>query len=191
VNRRFIAWYPLMLLLTLAALTFWLEQTVRLAAPDLQKRVRNDPDFVVEGVSAVESGPDGLPHNIFVAAKLVHYPDDDSDHLTEPRLSRIDGTKPGLFVRSDRAVVSSDGVDVYFMGNVHVVQANPPPGGPLSLATNFLHVIPDQDYAETKEAVTVTDARATITAVGLELNAQTRVLKLFSQVKGQYVPSRK
>jgi lipopolysaccharide export system protein LptC len=191
MRRRFIAWYPLGLLLALTALTFWLERTVRLAAPDQQKRERSDPDFIIEGLSAVESGPAGRPRNILVATKLTHYPDDDSSHLTEPRLSRIEAGDPGLYVRSDRAVVSSNGTDIYFMGEVRAVQANPPPGGPLSLSTNFLHVVPDKDYAETREPVTVTDARTTITAVGLELNAQTRILKLLSQVNGQYLPSRK
>ena len=36
--RRFSAWYPLGLLLFLAALTWWLERTVELAAAGTQKR---------------------------------------------------------------------------------------------------------------------------------------------------------
>jgi len=58
------------------------------------------------------------------------------------------------------------------------------------MSTAFLHVIPDQNLARTDRAVTITDAATVVTAVGLELNNETRVLKLLSNVRGTYDPSK-
>ncbi|HSD60814.1 MAG TPA: LPS export ABC transporter periplasmic protein LptC [Burkholderiales bacterium] len=189
--RRYTHWYPIGLLLLLAALTGWLERTVELAASGTQKRELTGPDFRVENFSAMQSGPDGLPRYALAASKMLHYPDDDSSHLANPNFTRMQAGQPPLYARADRGVVSSDGEHVYLMDNVRVVRANPGPRGPMTLATSSLHIQPEKDLAETSAKVTITDANTTVTAVGLELNAQTRVLKLQSEVKGSYVPPRK
>jgi len=56
--------------------------------------------------------------------------------------------------------------------------------------TAFLHVIPDENIARTDRTVTITDAATTVTAVGLELNSDTRVIKLLSNVRGTYDPNK-
>jgi lipopolysaccharide export system protein LptC len=59
----------------------------------------------------------------------------------------------------------------------------------LTARTDFLHVVPDLGLAKTDRAVTIADAATTVTAVGLELNSETRVLKLQSRVRGTYDPA--
>lgn len=86
--RRFHAWYPISLLLMLAALTWWLERTVELGAAGVQKRDLKGADFRVENFSAMQSGPDGLPRHTLTARKMLHYPDDDSTHLADPTFTR-------------------------------------------------------------------------------------------------------
>ncbi len=189
--RRHSNWYPVVLLLLLAALTWWLERTVELAATGVQKRELKGADFRVENFSAVQSGPDGLPRYTLAARTMLHYPDDDSSHLADPVFTRLDAGSPPLYARADRGVVSDRGEHVYLTDNVRVVQADPGRRGPLTLATSSLHVEPDKDLARTDAPVTITDANTTVTAVGLELDARSRVLKLLSQVKGTYVPPRK
>ncbi|HEX6829190.1 MAG TPA: LPS export ABC transporter periplasmic protein LptC [Burkholderiales bacterium] len=191
MTLRLSTWYPVLMLLVLALLTLWLERTVELAGIQSPKGDRHDPDFVVEHLTAVKSGPDGQPRQLLSARKMVHYPDDDSAHLAEPRFTRLDPGGPPLTMRAERGVVSSDGEHVYLTGAVRVVRDDPGPRGPLTLATETLHLIPDQDRAQTDAAVRITDANTTLTAVGLELDARNRVLLLKSRVKGNYVPHRK
>jgi lipopolysaccharide export system protein LptC len=191
VSLRLSSWYPIFLLLLLALLTAWLERTVQLAALEGPKRSMSEPDLVVENLSAVKSGPDGQPRQLLSASRMVHYPYDDSTHLTEPLFRRLDPAAPPLSMRAERGVVSSNGEDVNLMGNVRVVREDPGPRGALTLDTDTLHVIPDQDLAQTDAPVRISDANTTLTAVGLELDAQNRVLVLKSQVKGRYVPARK
>ena len=56
------------------------------------------------------------------------------------------------------------------------------------MRTTYLHVIPDDNIAKTDRPVTITDAATVVNAVGLELNSETRVLKLLSRVRGTYDP---
>ncbi|MCR4298510.1 MAG: LPS export ABC transporter periplasmic protein LptC, partial [Gallionella sp.] len=60
----------------------------------------------------------------------------------------------------------------------------------LTLQTEYLHIIPDRDLATTDRAVTIIDARSTISATGLEMDNKARILKLLSKVKSEHVPSK-
>jgi lipopolysaccharide export system protein LptC len=55
----------------------------------------------------------------------------------------------------------------------------------MTLATSFLHVVPDKDLVNTDREVTLTHGNSTMKSVGLEFNNKTRQLKLLSNVKGQ------
>jgi lipopolysaccharide export system protein LptC len=58
------------------------------------------------------------------------------------------------------------------------------------MLTTFLHVAPDYHVAKTDRTVSITDATMTVSAVGLEMNDETRVIKLLSSVRGTYDPAR-
>jgi len=61
--------------------------------------------------------------------------------------------------------------------------------GPLTLTTDYLHVIPKLERAETDRPVTIRESRGIIEAVGLELDNKTKTLKLKSRVTGSFEPS--
>jgi lipopolysaccharide export system protein LptC len=92
-------------------------------------------------------------------------------------------------ITAEQALLSSNGENVYFEDNVRVVREPSGKQSRLLLETNFLHVIPDQDIAKTDRPVRITDANTVVNAVGLELNSETRILKLLSNVKGVYYES--
>jgi lipopolysaccharide export system protein LptC len=58
------------------------------------------------------------------------------------------------------------------------------------MRTSFLHVVPDRHIALTDRSVTLFDEANTVTAEGLEMNNETRVIKLLSKVRGTYEPSK-
>lgn len=183
-------WFPLALLTVLAGLAFWLDATVRDGAASGKERPRHDPDVMVENFTATRTGQDGTPRYVLSAKKMLHYPDDDTTQLEQPRFVHLEPGKPQLRLGSKRALVSSDGEHIYLMDDVRVVRDPVRNQSAISLVTSQLHIIPDQDFAETDKPVTITDARTLVTAVGLELNNKTRVFKLLSRVKGRYEKAR-
>jgi lipopolysaccharide export system protein LptC len=191
IGERLTAWFPLLLLASLAALTFWLEQAVRLPTVTNDESRRHDPDYFIDGLSAVKMDPQGRVMYTLSAEKMVHFPDDDRTHLTQPRFVSVglDG-RPPVTITAEQALVSSNGENVYFEDNVRVVREPEGRQSRLVLETNFLHVTPDENVARTNRPVRITDANTVVDAVGLELNSDTRVLKLLSNVRGVYYHDR-
>jgi LPS export ABC transporter protein LptC len=79
--------FPLVLMLALALVTFWLERTVREEQPHPSLR-RHDPDYLVEQFVVTKFNAAGSLESTISAAKMIHYPDDDSTELVAHDLER-------------------------------------------------------------------------------------------------------
>jgi lipopolysaccharide export system protein LptC len=190
MGDRLTAGGPLLLIGVLAALTFWLDRTMQPPPRDSGGASRHDPDYIVEKLTAVRMSETGAASYTLSAAKLLHYPDDDTTELTAPRLVSYRSTKAPVTITASEALVSADGEHVYFRDDVRVTRAAYAGYSELVMRTAFLHVIPEDNIARTDRPVTITDAATVVTAVGLELNSETHVIKLLSKVRGTYDPGK-
>jgi lipopolysaccharide export system protein LptC len=190
IGSRFTTWAPIVVLGVMAALTFWLDRVIESSARDIVGPSRSDPDFIVQNISAVSIGETGKAAHALTAVKMVHYPDDDSTLLTQPRFVSYNETQAPVTITANQGVVSSKGDHVYFQDNVRVARAPYGDQSELILRTSFLHVIPDANLAKTDRHVTIIDDATVVTAVGLELNTTTRELKLLSNVRSTYDPTK-
>lgn len=181
---------PLILVGMLVGFTFWLDRLAQPIPTDKAGASRHDPDYLVNGLSAMRMNESGVAGYTLAAAKMVHFPDDDTTLLTTPKFMSLQDAKAPITITANQAVVSSNGEDVYFQDDVRVIRAAFDDTSELLLRTEFLHVIPDDRVAKTDRPVTITDAATTVTAVGLELNSETRVLKLLANVRGTYDPNK-
>lgn len=181
---------PLILVGMLVAFTFWLDQLVQPVATGPGSASRHDPDYAVDGLSALRMNESGAAGYTLSAAKMVHFPDDDTTLLTTPRFVSLGEAKAPITITARQALVSSNGDDVYFQDDVRVTRAAFGDSSELLMQTVYLHVIPDDKIAKTDHPVTITDSATTVTAVGLELNSETRVMKLLAKVHGTYDPNK-
>ena len=187
MTDRLSAWFPLVLLALLAALTFWLDRVTQPRARAQTGVVKHDPDYIVEGLSARRMDHVGRVKHTLLARKMTHYPDNDTTLLAEPKFVTYSQGSAPVTVTSRQARVSGNGDHVYFEDNVRVVRAPYGNESELTVETNYLHVIPDENLARTDRPVTIRNAALVIVASGLELNSETRVLKLDGRVRGTYV----
>jgi lipopolysaccharide export system protein LptC len=187
MNDRLLAWSPLLLAALLAALTFWLDHKVQPLAGVGDTNARHDPDFMIDGFSALKMNPDGTRRYALQAKRLVHYPDDNSSHLENPNLMYFDYQRAPVSVRSETADLARGGDDVYFLGNVRVMRAAYADNPELALFTSYLHVVPDRDFAETDKPVRIVEGNSTANSVGLEFDNRTRQIRLLSRAKATYV----
>lgn len=187
---RFTTLLPIFLVGALVALTFWLDHMAQPPARGPGAASRHDPDFIVDGLSATRMNQAGATAYTLSARRMVHYPDDDSTVLSSPRFVSYSTSKSPVTITANEAVVSANGEHVYFQDNVHVSRAAYGNASELEMRTAFLHVIPEDNLARTDRTVTITDAATTVTAEGLELNNETRVVKLLSNVRGTYDPGK-
>jgi lipopolysaccharide export system protein LptC len=181
---------PLVLVAMLVAFTFWLDRLAQPVTPAGANTSRHDPDYIVEGLSAMRMNGAGAAAYTLSAKKMVHFPDDDTTLLTTPRLVSLEPGKAPITITSNQALVSSNGKNVYFQDDVHLTRAAFGDSSEMQMRTSYLHVIPDDRTAQTDRPVTLTDAATTVTASGLELNSESRMLKLQGRVHGIYDPNK-
>ena len=194
---RLVNWSPVLLLGSLAALTYWLDAQIQPSAIRRDGSSRHDPDLFLIDFRAVNYDENGKPREALAAKRGDHFPDDETTDLTRPMIRITQADKPAFTVTADRAKISGDREHAYFSG--HVAANREPddpattkgrePAGALSLTTDYLHVIPKAERAETDRPVTIREPRGIIEAVGLELDNKTKTLKLKSRVSGTFEPS--
>ena len=153
MNDRLVTWSPLILLALLATMSFWLDRKVQPQAHAPDGSTRHDPDFIVEGFSAVKMNPDGTRRYSLAAKRLVHFPDDNSTQLELPRLVYFDYQRAPVTIHSETAESAQGGDDVFFRGDVQIIRSAYAGNAELGVFTSFLHVIPDKDLVKTDKPV--------------------------------------
>ena len=178
--------FPLLLLLVLAAGSLWLERAVQPPERDRSGKTRHDPDFIAEDFAVTKMSATGKPEYSLSAARMLHYPDDESTDIVGPRLVQSRDNAAPIIIRADRGLVSGNGEEASFYGNVVVVREAGRGRSELRMQTEYLQIVPDRDLARTDKPVIITEGRSRLAGVGMELNNKTRQFRLLSQVRGTF-----
>lgn len=193
---RLIAWSPVLLLGALAALTFWLDAQVQPPAARRDGSTRHDPDLFLVNFRAVNFDENGKPREALSAKRGDHFPDDLSVDLTQPLFKVTQADKPAFTVTADKGTISGDREHAYFTGGVVAHREAETAGmasghdaaGPMTLTTEYLHVIPKTERAESDKPVTIKEPRGIIEAGGIELDNKNKTVKFRSRVTGTLEP---
>ena len=94
--QRLTAWFPVLLLGAVAAVTVWLDRQVQPPEAGISGKGRHDPDYIVDNFTVVRIGPDGIVRYKLDARRMLHYPDDDTTDLVAPKFVNFQG--PGVTV---------------------------------------------------------------------------------------------
>ncbi len=184
-------WLPLLPLLGLLGMTYWLNQQVRPGQGREDNGKRHDPDAIMEDFSAIRLNAQGVPRFIMAAKRMRHYPDDDSTELEVPRLTALSAEHPAIHIIARTGNVSGNGDEIFLHDDVEVLREASAQQDELTMQTEYLHIIPDKDIARTDRAVLISSVRGTTRATGLEMDNKARTLKLFSNVRSDYAQNRK
>ena len=180
-------WFPLVIAGGLVILTAWLGQLAQAPQARGDGAFGHDPDYFVEDFNATAFDVAGAPRYRLNAVRMTHYLDDDTAELVAPRFVREGGAGMArVVVRSLRGLVSPDGEDVYFLGDVRMLQERPNGGTPLELTTEYLRVIPDIDLIRTNKPVLLKDGRGELRGGAMVADGKRRTLELTGRVKGVY-----
>ena len=181
--------FPLLLVIALAAVTFWLERTVQMATPTQRDTARDDPDLIAHGVKSLQLDASGRLDSTLAAAKMVHFPVDDSTELTQPRLVQLREKEPAIRVRADRGTATKDGEEVRLYDNVVVTRDATAERAEMRAETSFLQVFPNEKVARTPERVVITEGGSRLAGTGMVVNARTEQMTLEADVAGTFVRS--
>ena len=187
MKRRTHSLFPLTILVLLALLTFWLDRVTRVETARHDGKQRHDADFVAENFTLLQLDKDGKVLHAMSAQRMLHYPDDESTEVIEPRYTYL-GKPPPLHISAARGNISKDGNVVVLTDNVlarHEADQTQPE---MTFRTDTLTLYPDDEIARTDDPVTIVRGGSTLSGVGMELDHLNRVLKLHGQVRATLLP---
>ncbi len=180
---------PLVALLALALLTYWLNQTVSRAVGPQASVLKHEADAIAENFSARQLGEDGSVRYTLQAKKMLHYPDDDSTHLEtvffDGRPTDSTQKEQAFSVSAQNARLSKNGEEVFLEGMVELVKQPTPDSPRATIRTSKLRLVPDAGLAQTAEKVEMRSENSFIVGSQFEYNNKTRTIKL-AQVKASY-----
>lgn len=184
--ERLHTWSVLLPLLLLLGATYWLNQQVQPLPPQPNDSKRHDPDYIINDLSVTTLDAHGKPHYLMDAEKMIHYPDDDSTQMVEPRLTSLYPDRPPVHVSARRGKLSSEGDQVFLYDDVKVVREASPTQSEMVFTTSYLHVLPNQDLADTDRPVTIVNDSTVVNGTGMKLNNRTGVAQLLAHVRSQH-----
>ena len=183
--------FPLLLMLALALLTFWLEQTVREEEGVHPSLRRHDADYFAEKMLVTRYDVDGGVVSTLAAAKMIHYPDDDSTELIAPRMVQSKPNEPRVTVTAARGALSRDGEEIFLFDEVLLVRDAARDRPETTVRTSFLHVVRAKSMVLTDREVVISEEGRVLQGRGMEYNNDTREFHLRDRVRGEFVPRKK
>ena len=176
--------FPLVLMLALALLSFWLERTTR-QAPTASAPNRQDADYSVEHFTITDYGRDGTPESTLSAVRMVHYPSDDTTVLAAPQLVQTRTGQPRLTLSADRGTLSRDAEDIYLNDNVLLVRDARADVPEARMRTSYLHVQRARGIATTDREVQIEEPGRMLAGRGMDYDNASHQLTLRSDVRGR------
>ncbi len=174
---------PLFIFVALIALTYWLDQTTLSQTLTPENALYQEPDYIVENISGIRQDYEQNIHRAFFAKTMKHYIDDDITQLEQVRFVNTETRAPLIRLHANQARLAGNGEDIYLTGDVTVLRGADTDEDLLTMMTNYLHLIPDQNLVKTDQSVRISRLNTTINAIGLELDNNTGVIQLLSQVR--------
>ena len=178
--------FPLLLMLALAGLTFWLERMVREEEGAHPSQRRHDPDYVVDNLTYTRFDLQGKVESTLTAAKMLHYPDDDSTDLIAPHVVQTKPNQPRVTLSADRGALSQDGEEVFLYDNVLLVREGGPERHETRMRSSFMHVVQAHSVIRTDRDVVITEEDRVLSGRGMEYRNDTKELFLRERVRGRF-----
>ncbi len=186
LNRTAIA-FPLVLAGLMALLTFWIYQTVEEQGAVKNGSNRHDPDYMMENFVTTQTDTTGKLRYILAANKMVHYPDDDTTVLEQPKFTQFATDKPYTKIKGKSANVSPNGEEIEIIDDVVVLREAFGEKGEMTVLTDRLTVFPEQDLAKTDRPVVIKQAPKTVIhATGMIYDKKKKTMRLLNRVKAHY-----
>lgn len=177
--------FPLMIVLLLAALTFWLKAAVQTDTPPSGK-LRHDPDYFVDNFTIYRFNTQGKLHSTLRAPRMLHFADDETSVSDYPDI-RYYGER-STHITADSGWSDRDGKQIILRNNVVVTREGLHGNPPTVISSSEMYAYPDDGIARTDKPVVITQGKSVMHGIGLEANNKTQISVLGGRAQGTIYP---
>lgn len=175
--------FPVIVLTLLAGVSVWLDRVTQQDPVAKTDKTRHEADFSADKITLHRFDPTGKVQYILVADNMVHYADDESTELKNPRLNYLNRPEP-VWVESRFASVNKDGTTVVLTDEVLVRRAAHAGKPESTLRTEQMTVWPEDEKMRADKPVTLTQGQTVINAERMESDNIIGEVRLQGQVRG-------
>lgn len=149
----------------------------------------NTPTVSFDNIKMIINSPTGQPQYELSAPKYWLYHDQQRSEFTSPDIVIYNENGSKIYATSEKGQTHDENDVITLIGDVKIEQpsTNAEPV-PLSIYTEKLTVSQKKQQVTTDLAVTATRGSQQVTALGMTMNLNDKVLHLHNNVKGQYNP---
>ena len=169
-------------LLAVAGATGWVLYDVGVRTQVTTQSAPDAPEAYMESFVTVEMDGAGKPRRRIEASWMAYHADRTVE-LTRPLYVLFRAEGEPWHIRSERGHVSADGTVVWLPGQVDAWRNDAAGARDLDVRGERLKVLPDSEYAETAELVTIRTPGSTSTGVGMRAWLAESRFELLSQVR--------
>ena len=175
--------FPALLLTLLAGVSVWLDRVTQQEPVARTDKTRHEADFSADKITLHRFDQTGKIQYVLVADSMVHYADDESSELKNPRLNYLNRPGP-VWIESRFAAVNKDGSTVHLTDDVLVRRAAHDGKPESTLRTEQMTVWPDDEKMRADKPVTLTQGQTVINAERMESDNIVGEVRLQGQVRG-------
>lgn len=175
--------FPVIVLTLLAGVSVWLDRVTQQDPVAKTDKTRHEADFSAERITLHRFDPTGKVQYILVADSMLHYADDESSELKNPRLNYLNRPE-SVWVESRFASVNKDGTTVVLTDEVLVRRAAHAGKPESTLRTEQMTVWPEDEKMRADKPVTLTQGQTVINAERMESDNIIGEVRLQGQVRG-------
>jgi len=179
----------LIIVLALALLSWWFQDFLQDTPIITAKKDEHFPDYFMENFTITNMNKQGQPAYILQAEKMEHFADDDSTNIYQPRLQFKD-ENGGWSITAQKAQILRDKNIIHLYEKVNVLRLASKTRGPLSIETEYLSINTESKIAQTDKLAHLKTENLQLDTHGLIFDNRPGILKLKSNVKGNYDPGR-
>ena len=187
LGKRSAIIYPIVILSTFALLTAWINHIVQPPQPKLDGSSRHDPDYIMSNFITSQTDIKVNQQYQLAATEMKHFPDDDTTNLQRPHYTQFNMGKPYTQVEALRGYVASDGERVQLVDKVKITRQAFAGKGEMTIETEYLNILPNQDLVRTDRPVMIKQAPTTIIyATGMVYEKNEKTTTLLHSVRAHY-----
>jgi lipopolysaccharide export system protein LptC len=169
----------------LAAVGYWNISPERFLDKPVAHVDESQIDYYAINAHSVQYLPDGKLQYDLTSDKVEHVKATDITLLTNPDLNMYRGTAFPWHVQSERGEVNSGGTEVELIDSVRIARTDEQ-NRPMLITSSRMTVFPQQQYAQTQQAVRIDGAGGVSTGNGMKAYLKDSRIHLLSNVRGQY-----
>lgn len=173
-------------LLLATAATWWLAE--RLADKDSveQKTDSSQIDYFATHIRRTALTAAGQPKDELFAERMTHFKHDDHTEMDKPVMTLHQAGGAPWIIRAAQATARAGGKQVLLQGEVIITHTDTA-GEAIKIITANVTYLPDQDYAETAEAVEMLTADSRTRATGADVHFKPMLtINLHANVRRQH-----